>query len=121
LRHPRSLLATAALLLALGDPGLHSAVADALGVPIFEVHAYSLGITASLRSYLGPGISAMQVTIATAELLRLHRLAKAQENASQFVVVKFSSSRFGHIAKIADPIASALEFHEFMKVFYGCS
>jgi hypothetical protein len=119
LRHKRSLLATAALLLALGDPGLHQGVATALGVKPEHIRDHAHTIVANLRHYIGPHTNVVEVTVATAELLRLHRLAKAPENREQFVVAKFASPRFDYIAEVAHPLASAEEFHAFMQIYYG--
>lgn len=119
LRHKRSLLATSALLLALGDPGLHQSVAAALDLRTEDIRRHAEGIVATLRHYIGPHADVVEVTVATAELLRLHRLAKSPENREQFVIVKFGSSRFGYIAETAQPMASAEEFHSFMRIYFG--
>ena len=119
LRHKRSLLATSALLLALGDPGLHRSVAAALDLRSDDIRRHAEGVVSTLRHYIGPHADVVEVTVATAELLRLHRLAKSPENREQFVIVKFGSARFGYIAETAQPMASAEEFHSFMRIYFG--
>lgn len=119
LRHKRSLLATSALLLALGDPGLHQSVASALELRTDDIRRHAEGVVSTMRNYIGPHADVVDVTVATAELLRLHRLAKSPENREQFVIVKFGSARFGHIADTAQPMASAEDFHTFMRIYFG--
>jgi hypothetical protein len=121
LRHKRSLLATSALLLALSDPGLQAGVANALKVSVSHIRDHAHAIVASLKNYIGPHTDVVEVTVATAELLRLHRLAKAPENREQFVIAKFASGRFDFIAEVAHPMGSAEELYAFMNIYYGRS
>ena len=114
----RSVLACAALLLALADPGLHAAVADWLGASSTTIQAHAEHIIASIKQYVGPGVSLPEVTAATSELLRLHKLAQQPENCEQFVVVKFASAKYGSIATLARPLESVEAYQRVMRIYF---
>lgn len=114
----RSVLATAALLLALVDPGLQEAIADVLAIPAADIAAHAAHTASLLKSYIGPGVDLSQVTVTTSELLRLHKLAQARENREQFVVVKFSSERYDSIALVARPLESVADFERAIREYY---
>ena len=116
----RSVLASSALLLALADPGLHEACADALALPLRNIQAHADDIVCSLKQYVGPDVALAEVTVATSELLRLHKLAQQPENREQFVVVKFSSAKHSNIAAVARPLASVDDFQRVIRLYYRC-
>lgn len=114
--HRRSTLATAALLLALGDPGLHQGVASTLQMQVEVIRGHAHHLVSNLRHYIGPHIDVEDVSATVTKILKLYRLSKVPESRQQFVVAKFASPRFGHIADVASPLG-----HEglpaFMRMF----
>jgi hypothetical protein len=115
----RSVLATAALLLALVDPGLQAAVSNVLDIPLDDIRAHAEATVGQLKSHIGHRVDLSEVTVATSELLRLHKLAQAPENREQFVVIKFSLDAYDAIARVARPLESVSDFHRIIRIYYG--
>jgi hypothetical protein len=114
----RSVLATAALLLALVDPGLHEAIAKALVISLDDIRTHAEHTVAQMKAHIGHRVDLSEVTVAASELLRLHKLAQAPENREQFVVIKFSLDSYDSIARVARPLESVIDFQRVIRIYY---